>query len=98
MTATAAPAYIAPETGYTGRHQRRGVPAGMRVSAFEAREIAEFAREGAIWRHSGHVGGAPLFSRVRYVAEADGTLRLYSTTGARVGTVPAGRTVKVLAR
>lgn len=98
MSATTAPAYITPETGYTGRYQQRGVPAGMRVSTFSAREIAEIADEGVLWLHSGHVGSAPVFSRMRYVADADGTLRLYSATGARVSIVPADHTVKVLAR
>ena len=98
MTHIAAPAYIAPETGYGGRHQRRGVPAGMRVSAFTAREIAEIAREGVLWLRSGHVGGAPIFSRTRYVADADGALRFYSSTGARVSIAPADRVLHVLAR
>ena len=99
MTATVeAPRYIAPETDYAGRYQRLGVPAAHRISAFTASEIAEIAGEGVIWEFSGHVQGRPLFSRSRYVALADGSLAMYSSTGARVGIHPAGRTLKVLAR
>jgi len=99
MNATAtAPRYIAPETNYSGRHQRLGVPAAHRVSSFTAGEIAEIASEGVIWVFSGQVQGRPLFSRSRYVALADGSLALYSSTGARTITYPAGRTLRVLAK
>lgn len=97
-TTIEAPRHIAPETNYTGRYQRRGVPAAHRVSAFTASEIAGIASEGAIWEFSGHVQGRPLFSRSRYVALADGSLAMYSSTGALTGIHPAGRTLKVLAR
>ena len=93
-----APRHIAPETDYAGRYQRVGVPAAHRVSAFAASEIAEIAGEGVIWELSGHVQGRPLFSRSRYVALADGSLAMYSSTGARTGIRPAGRTLKVLAK
>jgi len=97
-TTTTAPRHIAPETNYTGRHQRRGVPAAHRVSAFTASEIARIASEGVIWEFSGHVQGLPIFSRSRYVALADGSLAMYSSTGARTGIHPAGRTLRVLAK
>src|SRR5690606_41918324 len=92
------PHHLAPETHYSGRHQRLGVPAAHRVSSFTAGEIAEIASEGVIWVFSGQVQGRPLFSRSRYVALADGSLALYSSTGARTITYPAGRTLRVLAK
>ena len=100
MTTTHAP-YIAAEPKVEGRrYQRTGIPAGMRISYFTAAELAQMlGPEGAFWGFSGHAhNGRPLFTRKRYVANADGDLAIYCTEGQLVQIHLAGRKVGVLAR
>lgn len=109
QTATAAPAtdetytpgdapdYIAKDT-YDGQWSRLGIPANHRVATFPARELAEIAPEGKIWEFVGHVNGRPLFSRKRYVADEQGNLHLYTSSGGKILIHPAARTIQALAR
>ena len=100
MTTTHAP-YIAPEAKVEGRrYQRTGIPAGMRLSRFTARELAALlGPEGTFWEFHGHTrSGRPLFGRTRYVADAEGNLAVYCSEGRLVIIHPADRKIGVLAR
>ncbi|WP_053207974.1 hypothetical protein [Jiangella muralis] len=96
---TAAPNYIARDT-YTGRHTIDGVPAGHKVFAFRAGEIAAEATEGVIWESFGIPRGSRRehLKRSRYVADAAGNLHVFNSDGGKTLIHPADRVIRVLRR
>jgi hypothetical protein len=96
---TAAPAFIARDT-YTGHWTCTGVPIGRQVGTFTASELATMlGADGPfiVWEFSGNTRGrGPLFTRSRYVADAEGNLHGYDSNGRKVIVHPAGRAVRVL--
>lgn len=98
MTATTAPAYIAPDT-YTGRWTRQGNK--IRSDVFTAAELAAMVAPDAtlvVWEYFGTVRGLASYHRTRFVAQADGSLVGYSASGACTIIHPAGRRIRVMTR
>ncbi|MGW2515035.1 hypothetical protein ACWC0A_37835 [Streptomyces scopuliridis] len=91
-----APNCIAQDT-YVGKHSVVGIRAGLRVTAWNAGELAGLSREGVIFDSFGHLrSGRELFGRTRYVADAEGNLHCYSSDGAKTIIHPAGRRLRIL--
>lgn len=95
-SATTAPDYTDADT-YTGRWNRRGVPAGMWASMFAAAELAALAPEGIVWTSFSHIRGREYFRRERYIADDAGNLHVYDSNGRKVIVHPAARPLRVLA-
>lgn len=93
MSATTAP--IARDT-YTGRHT---VNATRTTGVFTAAELAAMGTVGAVlvlWEFHGHAFGRPLFGRVRFVPQADGSLVGYDADGVAKVIHPADRRIRVI--
>lgn len=99
MATATAPAYITPDTTYTGRHT---ITSNRRRSdVFTARELAAMTTPGVpltLWEYHGTVHGVNLFGRTRFLAQEDGSLVGYSADGSRVIIHPADRKVRVITR
>jgi hypothetical protein len=90
------PEYIAKDS-YSGK-QSTTVRKGMRVTIWEARELAALAPGGVIFESFGHVNGREMFGRTRYVADAAGNLHCYDSDGARKIIHPAARKLRIITR
>lgn len=98
ITATAAPAYIAADA-YTGRHTVLKPRAPFRPEAWKAGDLAALAATGVVWESCGEVRpGKEGFCRSRYVADAEGNLHVYDSTGRKVIVHPADRILRILVK
>lgn len=105
MTSTAAPAaapdYIAPDT-YAGTWTASAhtLRADTRPTPIAAGTLAAEAATGVLWVSFGTPRGMrhEKFSRTRFVADAEGRLHCYDSSGRKVVIHPADRVLRVLRR
>lgn len=98
MKTTEAPDSIKADR-HPGKRQLTGT--ARRSDVFTAAELATTAPDGTpftLWEFSGHVGGQPLWTRTRYIAQGDGSLVGYDAEGARKIIHPRDREIRILTK
>ena len=72
-------------------------PGANRSDVYTAGDLADLIGDGVVWEFSGHVrGGRELWSRTRFVADAEGALHCYAANGQKVIVHPADRQLRIL--